>query len=344
MPALTAYIHQKGLKAGIYETPGAKTCAGYAGSYQHEAQDFKTFADWGFDFLKYDWCSYGRLIPERTPEACRKPYQLLWDESLKIRRDLVINLCQYGMADVWKWGGSVGNCWRTTGDLGILEGSSMPPFYYIGLSTAQHWEYARPGAWNDPDYILIGWFRNALKEEEFEKTSLTPDEQYAYMTMWSMLTAPLIYSGEMSLLDPFTLNVLCNSEVIGVNQDVLGKQARIIRKNKNELVMVKELEDGSKAVALFQVTGDANSSNPDLVDEEAAGMGGVMKAPMDPADYFIWENQPAPSKISLTAEEIGLRGGFRVRDIWRQKDIGEYQSAYTAEVPYHGVIFLKISQ
>ncbi len=342
MKSMTDYIHDKGLKAGIYGTPGEKTCAGYTGSYRHEAQDLRTFADWGFDFLKYDWCSYGRLIPERTLEACMKPYQVIWDESLKIRRDIVLNLCQYGMADVWKWGGSVGNCWRTTGDLGILEGSSMPPYYYIGLSNAEHWEYARPGAWNDPDYILIGWFRNALKEEEFEKTELTPNEQYAYMTMWSMMAAPLIYSGEMSLLDPFTLNVLCNHEVIAVNQDVLGKQARIIRKTDHELVMVKDLEDGSKAVALFQVSGDANRVNPDLVDEEASGMSDVMKGPDDPADLFIWDNQPAPSKIRVTAAELGLSTDLTVRDIWRQKEIGEFSGEFSADVPFHGVVMIRV--
>ncbi len=344
MPALTAYIHQKGLKAGIYGTPGNKTCAGYTGSYQHEKQDLETFANWGFDFLKYDWCSYGRLIPERTPESCRKPYQLLWDESLKIKRDIVLNLCQYGMADVWKWGGSVGNCWRTTGDLGILEGSSMPPFYYIGLSNAEHWEYARPGAWNDPDYILIGWFRNALKEEEFEKTALTPEEQYAYMTMWSMMAAPLIYSGEMSLLDPFTLNILCNHEVIGINQDVLGKQARIIRKTEDELILVKDLEDGSKAVAIFQVTGDANSMDPDLVDEEAVGMGDVMKGPQNPADHFIWNNQPPASPVSVTAAELGLGNSFKVRDVWRQKETGAFTGSFTAQVPYHGVVLIRVRE
>jgi len=342
MRALTDYIHSKGLKAGIYGTPGNKTCAGYTGSYQHEQQDLKTFSDWGFDFLKYDWCSYGRLIPERTLEACIKPYRVIWDESLKIKRDIVLNICQYGMADVWKWGGSVGNCWRTTGDLGNLEQSSMPPFYYIGLSTAEHWQYAKPGAWNDPDYILIGWFRNALREEEFEKTILTPDEQYAYMTMWSMLAAPLIYSGEMSLLDPFTLNILCNHEVIGVNQDIAGKQARIIRKTNSELIMVKDLQDGSKAVALFQVSGDANKINPDLVDEEAAGISEVKRGILDPSDFFIWDNQPAPSKIRVTANELGLNNSFRVRDLWRQKEIGAFSESFEAEVPYHGVVLIRV--
>lgn len=342
MKALTDYVHAKGLKTGIYATPGPKTCAGYTGSYGHEKQDLQTMAGWGFDFLKYDWCSYGKLIPERTLETCRKPYQLIWDELSKIRRDMVINLCQYGMADVWKWGGEVGNCWRTTGDLGILEGSSMPPFYYIGLSNARHGEYARPGAWNDPDYILIGWFRNALKEEVFEKTALLPDEQYAYMSMWSLMAAPLIYSGEMSLLDPFTLNILCNHEVIAINQDVLGKQARILRKTANELVMVKDLEDGSKAVGLFHVTDDANAGEPDLVDEEAAGMAGVWKGTVEPADLFIWDSHPSPSKIRITAAELGLGNTFQARDVWRQKDLGTFTGTYTADVPYHGVVLIRV--
>jgi alpha-galactosidase len=344
MKALTGYIHDKGLKTGIYATPGNKTCAGYTGSYQHEEQDLKTFSDWGFDFLKYDWCSYGRLIQERNLESCMKPYQKIWDESLKIKRDIVINLCQYGMADVWKWGGSVGNSWRTTGDLGILEGSSMPPFYYIGLNTAAHWEYARPGAWNDPDYLLIGWFRNALREEEFEKTTLTPNEQYAYMTMWSMLAAPLIYSGEMGLIDPFTKNILCNHEVIAVNQDLLGRQAKIIRKTRNELILAKDLWDGSKAVAFFQVTGDANSADPDLVDEEAAGMSGVMKGPADPADLFIWDNQPLPQTIRITANDLGFNKSFRVRDLWRQKEIGVFSDEFNALVPYHGVVLIRVKE
>jgi alpha-galactosidase len=162
--------------------------------------------------------------------------------------------------------------------------------------------------------------------------------------MWSMMAAPLIYSGEMSLLDPFTLNILCNNEVIGINQDVLGKQARIIRKNSNELIMVKDLEDGSKAVAMFQVTGDANTRNPDLIDEEASGMSGVMNGPRNPADLFIWNNQPSPSPIRITAEELGLSKKFNVRDVWKQLDIGEFTDSFVADVPYHGVVLIQVRQ
>ena len=162
MKALTAYIHAKGLKAGIYISPGPTTCGGYEGSYGHEALDARTLADWGFDFLKYDWCSYGSVAKGKGLEYFEKPYQKMWGELQKLDRDLVFNLCQYGMGEVWKWGGEVGNCWRTTGDLGV-EGpaAGLPGFYRIGLSNAQHWQYARPGAWNDPDYILVGWVGDA---------------------------------------------------------------------------------------------------------------------------------------------------------------------------------------
>jgi alpha-galactosidase len=344
MKALTDYIHQKGLKAGIYTSPGPTTCAGYTGSYEHEAQDIRTIARWGFDFLKYDWCTYGWLEKERTREACMKPYSLMWNEIQKVDRDIVHNLCQYGMADVWEWGATVGHCWRTTGDLGILAGSSMPPFYYIGLSNSEHWQYAGPGGWNDPDYILIGWIRNALKEEEYEKTSLTPNEQYAYMSMWALMAAPLIYSGDMSRLDPFTLNILCNSEVIDIDQDVLGHQAQIVIRGKEELVMVKELEEGAKAVGLFHVTGQSDPQSLNLVDGDADGMSNVEMDPENPADYFIWNNQPESKKISFKASDIHISGKFSVRDVWRQKDLGVYENSFETLVPFHGVVLLRISE
>ena len=344
MKALTDYIHGKGLKAGIYISPGTTTCAGYTGSYQHERQDIQTFAKWEFDFLKYDWCSYGRIEKERTREAYIKPYKLMWDELQNINRDIVLNLCQYGMGNVWEWGAEVGNCWRTTGDLGLVAGSSMPGFWYVGLSNARHWKYARPGGWNDPDYILIGWIRNAMKEELYQKADLTPNEQYAYMSMWSLMAAPLIYGGEMARLDAFTLNVLCNNEVIDVNQDILGKQAKIIRATKEELVMLKELEGGSSAVGLFSVSGDANTSVIDLVDEEADGLSDAKRELPDPADSFVWDETPPPAKITLRASDLNISGKFSVRDLWRQKDLGIFENSFTTEVPFHGVKLLKITE
>ena len=320
MNSMTDYIHSKGLKAGTYISPGPATCAGYAGSYQHEAQDAKTFSNWGFDFLKYDWCSYGRVEPPETRDDYIKPYRLMWSELNKQERDIVLNLCQYGMESVWEWGGDVGNSWRTTGDLGLASGSGMPGFYNIGRSNAEHWQYARPGNWNDPDYILIGWVGSAHGMGEGEKTTLSPSEQYFYMSMWSLMAAPLIFSGDMAKLDDFTLNILCNHEVIAVNQDILGKQAKIIREDENELVMLKELADGSKAVGLFHITGSAT----------------------EPADHFEWGGRE-PVKISVNWSEIGENGKMKVRDLWRQKDLGEFEDGITLEVPYHGVQMIRIN-
>lgn len=299
------YIHAKGLKAGIYISPGPLTCAGFEGSWQHEAQDAKAFADWGFDFLKYDWCSYGDKAGGNTVEHLKKPYQQMWGELQKLDRDIVFNLCQYGMGDVWKWGGEVGNCWRTTGDLGLERGSRLPGFYGIGMSNARHWEYARPGAWNDPDYILIGWVGDAYGMGVGKKTTLTPNEQYTYMSMWSLMAAPLIFSGDMAKLDAFTLNVLCNAEVIEVDQDPLGKQAKILRQTRDEFVLVKELEGGSKAVGLFNLSAH-------------------------------------PRKISVAWNDLGTSGNQRVRDLWRQKEIGVFAAEFAAEVPRHGIALVRV--
>jgi alpha-galactosidase len=307
MTAMTEYIHSKGLKAGIYISPGPSTCAGYEGSYGHEALDASTFARWGFDFLKYDWCSYGQKAKGRSREKYIKPYRVMWDLLHRLDRDIVLNLCQYGMGDVWTWGGEVGNCWRTTGDLGLEKGGALPGFYHIGFSNAQHWEYAKPGSWNDPDYILIGWVGDAHSMAVGKLTSLTPHEQYSYMSMWCLMAAPLIFSGDMARLDPFTLNVLCNHEVIAVDQDLLGKQARIVRHTEGDFVLLKELEDGSKALGLFNL-----------------------------------KNETASVRVSF--DEIGLGGKQLFRDLWRQKELGTTENFFQAEIPAHGVSLVRIRE
>ncbi len=323
MPALTSYIHSKGLKAGIYSSPGPRTCAGYAGSYQHEVLDAKTFANWGFDFLKYDWCSYGSIARNNSIPELKAPFVLMGDALKQSGRDMVFNLCQYGMGDVWKWGGEAGHSWRTGPDLGTATGSFLPGFWNMGLNNSEHWSYAQPGMWNDPDYITIGWVGSSSGKAGGRKTSLTQNEQYAYMSMWSLMASPLFFSGDMSKLDDFTLNVLCNNEVIQVNQDALGRQARIIRNDSTGMIMVKELADGSKAIGLFNFPGRKD----------------------DPAAYFVWDTRSdGTRKISFTPEEIGIKGKFKVRNVWTQRDIGNYKDSFEMEVPYHGVQFLKITQ
>lgn len=304
---MVEYIHGKGLKAGTYISPGPRTCAGFEGSYKHEALDARTFAEWGFDFLKYDWCSYRKVAGnKKDPDYYIRPYRLMWDNLQKQDRDIVLNLCQYGMGDVWKWGEEVGNCWRTTGDLGLEEGNDLSGFYLIGFSNAQHAEYAGPGGWNDPDYILIGWVGDAHGMGEGKPTDLTPWEQYSYLSMWSLMAAPLIFSGDMAKLDKFTLNVLCNAEVIEVDQDPLGKQAVIIEKTDDMFIMTKPMFDGSMAIGLFNL-------------------------------------KPEKQEISVSWEDLGISGIKRARDLWRQKDLGNFKDRFSAEVEPHGVALIRIA-
>ena len=305
MKGLTDYIHDKGLKAGIYTSPGPRTCGGFAGAWQHEEQDAKQFANWGFDFLKYDWCSYGELAgKDVTLDGYQKPYRQMGKILKSLDRDIVFNLCQYGMGDVWKWGGEVdAHCWRTGGDLGF----ELDRIFDVALKNAEIGQYNKPGEWNDPDYIQIGWIGNANKMGIPELTPMPPSMQYAYMSLWSLLAAPLIYSGDMSKLDSFTLNILCNPEVIEVNQDPLGKCGEVIHRDKECFLMVKNLTDGSKAIGLFN-----RGKNP--------------------------------ADVSVDWNELGITGGKNVRDIWHQKDIGISIDKFSAVVPAQGVVMIKISK
>jgi alpha-galactosidase len=309
MPALTTYIHSLGLKAGIYSGPGPLTCAGYQASYEHEDADAHQFAAWGFDLLKYDWCSYRTIAKNKTLEELEKPYIKMGSILHDLDRDVVLNMCQYGMGEVWNWGRQVGgNSWRTTGDLGVVPNTSLPGFYKVGFANAALSSHAGPGGWNDPDYILIGTVGDAHHTNlPGQLTSLTHEEQYSYMSMWSLMAAPLIFSGEMSTLDPFTLNVLCNSEVIDVDQDSLGKQATIVSHTDDEFILEKPLEDGSVAVGLFNLT-----------------------------------TQPRSISASWTQLALTPPGLMRARDLWRQHDLGSFAHSFASQVPAHGVTMVRL--
>ena len=179
MKALADYVHSKGLKIGIYSGPGPKTCAGYEGSYGHEQQDANTYAAWGFDYLKYDWCSAGEIY---KPEDMQAVYQKMGDALLKTGRPIVFSLCQYGMADVWKWGPKVGgNLWRTTGDISD-HWKSMEEIGFKQFAIAS---YIGPGHWNDPDMLEIG------------NGGMTADEYRTHMSLWSLLAAPLLAGNDL---------------------------------------------------------------------------------------------------------------------------------------------------
>ena len=345
MNSLTDYIHSKGLKAGIYTSPGSLTCGGFEGTYGHDSIDTRTFADWGFDFLKYDWCSYEKISPDHSQISLKAPFELMSREIKEQKRDMVFNICQYGMGNVWDWAGEISQSWRTTDDIAWMKNLSMPGFYYIGRSNADHWQYAGPGHWNDPDYIIMGYIRDPFRKNQVSKTELSQSEQFFYMSMWSLMAAPLIYSGDMGQLDEYLLNVLCNNEVIDIDLDTLGKQGRIIREGNNEMIMAKELVNGELAVGLFHVTGPVKDPDdfPLGKEKKPADKSKVMEslpAP-DPAGYFNWGS---PVKIRISGAELGLTGKFKVRDVWRQKDLGEFSGYFEAEVPYHGVSLIRISR
>lgn len=317
MLGLTNYIHSLGLKAGIYSSPGPYTCTGFTGAFDHEEQDASQFASWGFDFLKYDWCSYGHIAgggkaddkdmswgnKKPTLEQYQHPYRQMGDILKSLDRDIVFNLCQYGFGEVWKWGGEVsGHSWRTGDDLGF----ELDRVFDVAIKNTKYRQYSKPGEWNDPDYIQIGWIGNAHGMGAPKLTKMLPSMQYAYMSLWSLLASPLIYSGDMSKLDPFTINVLCNPEVIEVNQDILGESGMVINKPDSCFLMVKNLADGSKAVGLFNR--GKNSADVDV----------------DWAD-------------------LGISGKYTVRDLWRQKNRGVYKQQYKVQVPAQGVVMVKIS-
>lgn len=320
MKNLADYVHSLGLKIGLYSSPGPWTCGGCTGSYGYEKQDAESYASWGFDYLKYDWCSYGNVInglPENDPlkvsslsynggnvlETAIKPFQVMGNLLREQPRDIVFSICQYGMSDVWKWGGLVGgNSWRTTNDITDTWASVKG----IALEQDKSAPYAKPGNWNDPDMLVVGhvgWGNT-------HPTKLKPDEQYLHISLWSLFAAPLLIGCDMEKLDDFTLNLLTNDEVIDINQDPLGKQATCLQTIGDFRIYVKELEDGSRAVGFCNF--------------------GIDTVELDYKDF----------------ENLGLKGQFIVRDLWRQTNvcnINTQTEKLTIKVPVHGVLLYKFS-
>jgi alpha-galactosidase len=300
MKALTDYIHSLGLKVGVYISPGPTTCQNYVGSWKYEQKDAQRFAEWGFDYLKYDWCGYGKIAPNPTLDEMKRPYQVMRKELDQVDRDIVYSLCQYGMGDVWKWGAEVGgNCWRTTGDIT----DSWDSMAGIGFKQAQLYSYASPGHWNDPDMLVVG---NVGWGPNLHPSRLTPDEQYTHISLWCLLSSPLLIGCPIEQMDEFTLNLLTNDEVLDISQDPLGQQARRVAQIEDTEVWVKTLEDGSWAVGLF---------NRDMLEKK---------------------------KITVSLEDLGIRDRCRVRDLWRQKNLGQFKGSFTVEVSAHGVVLVRI--
>lgn len=308
MKGLVDYIHSKGLKVGIYSSPWVETFAGFiggsadtpdgkvinssrrTGKYSFVENDVKQWAEWGFDYLKYDWVTND---VENTTAMV--------DQLRKAGRDIVFsisNAAPFDLADNWA---KLTNARRTTGDI-FDSWCSMTT---IGFLQDKWQPYASPGSWNDPDMLVVGkvgW------GDTIRTTRLSPDEQYTHVSLWSLLAAPLLIGCDLNLMDDFTLNLLTNREVIAVNQDIAGIQGKRVYKDDKRMcdVYAKPLSDGSYAVGLFN----------------------------------LGENE---QPISIDWDILGLTGKQVVRNLWKQQEIGVFDTEFSAIVPSHGVMYVKIS-
>jgi len=234
MKALADYAHSRGLKLGIYSSPGPVTCGNYAGSHGHESQDAKMFAAWGIDFLKYDWCSAGPLY--KTQPEMQALYQKMGAALEATGRPIVYSLCQYGLFDVGSWGRKVGgNLWRTSDDITDTYASMANNGFEKHGNPAS----AGPGAWNDPDMLEVG------------NGGMNAGEYRTHMTLWSMLAAPLLLGNDLRAMTSEIKEILLNREVISIDQDRLGKQGQRVLKQDAFEVWTKPLSDGATAIALF---------------------------------------------------------------------------------------------
>jgi len=330
MKAMCDKIHSLGLKPGIYSGPWIGTYAGYrGGSIPNEEADYsefiveddrfekhqifgehkrgrvkffgidmshldaQQFADWGFDYLKYDW-------RPNDPE-----HVLAMGKALRsTNRDIVYALSNntpYQNVPIWI--DNHVNVWRTMGDIrdNWLFVSTL------GFAQNKWGKYASPGHWNDPDMLQFGNSAHPHKPSDFFPTHLTADEQYSQMSLWCLLAAPLLLSCDIASMDDFTLNLLTNDEVIEVNQDPLGEQAKRVVKKRipHYEIWAKNMEDGSKAVGLF------NRSRRE-------------------------------KNLFVKWEQLGITGDYVVRDLWRQTTLGVYSGAFASKVPGHGVVLLRL--
>ena len=313
--ALTDYIHSLGLKFGIYSSPGPTTCGGHIASYQHELIDARTWERWGVDYLKYDHCGYLDIQKDAEEKTIQEPYIVMRDALNKVNRDIVYCV-GYGAPNVWNWAPEAGGeLWRTTRDI-TDEWNVVTA---IGCFQDVCAQATAPGKYNDPDMLVVGRLGQGWGEKVHD-SYLTADEQYSHISLWCILSAPLLIGCDMANMDDFTLNLLTNNEVIAVDQDpMVAPAVKTIAENGQ--IWYKPLHDGSYAVGFFHA---------------------------DP--YFILWNQDEAETIQhkeydfqLDLKQLGITGKATVRDLWRQKDLGEFEGVYQTETPYHGVSFVKIT-
>lgn len=260
MKALGDYIHSKGLKFGMYTGPGPQTCAGAPASYGHVEQDAKMFAAWGVDYVKYDLCSFRKIMQQqfggnqaRADQIMRDAYAQMHRAILATSRPMVFSLCQYGWGKVWEWAPGVGgNLWRTTGDIS----DSYARMTSIGFREAGLARYAGPGHWNDPDILEVG------------NGGMTLDEQRTHFSLWAMAAAPLIAGNDVAHMSPETRGILLNKAVIAIDQDPLGRSGDRVSQSGPLEIWTRPLVHGDMAVALFN-----RSSGPQFMTVDLARLG-----------------------------------------------------------------------
>ena len=319
MQALCDEIHALGLKAGIYSTPwvtsygrhtggsaenpeGAwppktndaprnKNILPYAvGKYSFATNDAAQFAAWGFDYLKYDWNPIQRPQVVQMADALRATHRDIILSLSNNSRDRLLDR----IADI----APLAQSWRTTGDINDSWGSMSG----IGFHQAAWTQFSGPGHWNDPDMLVVGWVGWGPR---LHATKLTPDEQYTHISLWCLLSAPLLIGCDLEKLDAFTLGLLENDEVLAIDQDSLGREAVCVATDGDLRVYAKDLADGSKAVGLFN-----------LGDKE--------------------------STVIARWTDLNVSGKKTVRDLWRQKDLGTFNNEFAAKVPKHGVVLVRL--
>jgi alpha-galactosidase len=299
MKALADYVHSKGLKFGLYSDAGEKTCGGRPGSQGHEFQDALQYARWGADYLKYDWC-------ETKTRNAEEAYLTMRRALSATGRPIVLSICEWGTAKPWLWGASVGgNLWRTTGDINDRwDGKEKWPggeccnygVMAIVDAEAELYSYAGPGHWNDPDMLEVG------------NGGMTNEEYKSHFSLWAILAAPLIAGNDPRSMTPEIREILTNKEVIGVDQDPLGRQGQRVMRNGDLEVWSKRMADGGRAVILLN---------------RGKGEAEITAA---------WTDIGYPNSVAAN-----------VRDLWAHKDLGRFTGKFTAKVPSHGVVMLKVA-
>jgi len=285
MKALADYVHSKGLKIGIYSSPGPRTCGAYPASYGHEEQDAKMFAAWGIDYLKYDWCSAGSIYKN---EQLQPIYQRMGDALQSTGRPIVYSLCEYGMGNVEKWGADVGgNLWRTTDDIRD-EWDSMMFNIHKQVPTAP---FAGPGHWNDPDMLEIG------------NGHMTDDEYRTHMGLWALTASPLLAGNDIRTMSDVTKSILLNKDVIAIDQDSLGKQASPVKSGDLE-TWIKPLADGSVAVGVVNLSASPASAT---VSAKDLGLSKVKKA------RDLWSHQDVQFKNGAYSGTVPSHGILMLR-------------------------------